>query len=182
MAYTQSIENAAHFLTRPLILALAPVRVAALQIILRTTLQAACSGGPLVLPFAPNRLPPRPVYAAAIGAGVSWADWMSLLAPREFALVITSRAVRAEYAGLHPHRVTIWADFSPSSAPAPVPTIKLSPAARPAPTEEQVPISKLGQRLQATVASARARAQTRTLAQRLLDSTHDADADELGLG
>ncbi len=95
MASTNSIEHAARFLTRPLILAIAPVRVAALQVILRSTLQAACSSAPLVLPFAPNRVPPRPVFAAAIGAGVSWSDWMSLLAPREFALIITpSRRAR----------------------------------------------------------------------------------------
>ncbi|KJA22556.1 hypothetical protein HYPSUDRAFT_40943 [Hypholoma sublateritium FD-334 SS-4] len=169
MAFTDSIEHAARFLTRPLILAIAPVRVAALQVILRSTLQAACSGTPLVLPFAPNRVPPRPVFAAAIGAGVSWADWMSLLAPREFALVITPRAVRAEYAGLRPHTVVVWADLS---APA-------APAAAPAPQPEQVPISKLGQRLHATVASARERAQTRTRAQQLLDATHESDAAEL---
>ncbi|KJA20671.1 hypothetical protein HYPSUDRAFT_783965 [Hypholoma sublateritium FD-334 SS-4] len=177
MAYTESIEHAARFLTRPLILAVAPACVAALQVVLRSTLHAACSSAPLVLPFAPNRLPPRPVYAAAIGAGVSWADWMALYAPREFALVITPRAVRAEYAGLHPHTVLIWADRT--ALPAHGPITKLAPAARPAAVEEQVPISKLGRRLQATVASARARAQTRTLAQRLLDATHDADADEL---
>ncbi|KJA15382.1 hypothetical protein HYPSUDRAFT_149207 [Hypholoma sublateritium FD-334 SS-4] len=168
MAYTASIEYAARFLTRPLILAVAPVHVAALQVVLRSTLHAACSSAPLVLPFTPNRLPPRPVYAAAIGAGVSWADWMALLAPREFALVITPSAVRAEYAGLHPHTVLVWADRTP--APAPAPITKLAPAVRPASVEEQVPISKLGRRLQAT---------TRTLAQQLLDATHDADADEL---
>lgn len=169
MAFTDSIEHAARFLTRPLILAISPVRVAALQVILRSTLQAACSGVPLVLPFAPNRVPPRPVFAAAIGAGVSWADWMSLLAPREFALIITPRTVRAEYAGLRPHSVIVWADLS---TPA-------GPVAAPVPEPEQVPISKLGQRLQATVASARERAQTRTRAQQLLDATHDDDATEL---
>lgn len=43
------------------------------------------------------------------------------------------------------------------------------------PAEVQVPITKL----RATLQSARARVQTRTLAQQLLDATHDADAAEL---
>ncbi len=76
--------------------------------------------------------------------------------------------MRVEYAGLRPHTVVVWADLSPAS-----------PVAAPAPEPEQVPISKLGQRLQATVASARERAQTRTRAQQLLDTTLDADATEL---
>ncbi|KJA23326.1 hypothetical protein HYPSUDRAFT_201356 [Hypholoma sublateritium FD-334 SS-4] len=155
MAYTEPIEHAARFLMRPLILSVAPVRVAALQVVLRSTLHAACSSAPLVLPFAPNRLPPRPVYAAAIGADLSWADWMALLAPREFALVITPRTVRAECAGLHPHIVLIWADRTP--VPAPAPHKKLAPATCAEPLEEQ----------------------TRTRTQRLLDATRDADADEL---
>ncbi|KJA12774.1 hypothetical protein HYPSUDRAFT_210133 [Hypholoma sublateritium FD-334 SS-4] len=154
MAYTKSIEHAARFLTRPLILALAPSSAA--------------------LSTPPAQAPP------AIGAGVSWVDWMALLAPREFALVITPRAVRVEYDGLHPHTVLVWADRTP--APAPAPTTKLAPAARPDPVEDQVPISRLGRRLQATVASAQARAQTPLCAPRALargDSLAVAHARQL---
>ncbi len=61
----QSLENGARFLIRPFIFELSLLHVAALQVILRS-LQA--------LQFAPNRLPPRPVYTTAISVGVSWAD------------------------------------------------------------------------------------------------------------
>ncbi|KIM34868.1 hypothetical protein M413DRAFT_434939 [Hebeloma cylindrosporum] len=114
-------------------------------------------------------------YAACIASGFHWADWIQLLGARDFDLIIEPHVVKVAYAGAIPRVVTIWSEAT--SPPALLSRLNFQ--------EQQVPISKLGQQslmqtsLRATVNSALARAQTRTLAQQLLESDHKEEADEI---
>ncbi|KIM47326.1 hypothetical protein M413DRAFT_440766 [Hebeloma cylindrosporum] len=173
-----SINQAINFLTRPLILTQSPDMVASLQSILRTTLQAVYHDSRLTLSFSAISLPPRPVYAACIASGFHWADWIQLLGARDFDLIIEPHVLKVVYAGAMPRIVTIWRE-------ATAPPVQRALYSRLNFQEPQVPISKLGQQslvqasLRATVNSALARAQTRTLAQQLLESDHKQEADEI---
>lgn len=173
-----SINQAINFLTRPLVLTQTPDMVASLQSILRTTLQAVYRDSRLTLSFSATCLPPRPVYAACIASGFRWADWIHLLGARDFDLIIEPRVVKVASASPIPRIVTIWSE---ATAPPFMQTL----LSRLDFQEPQVPISKLGQQslvqasLRATVNSALSRAQTRTLAQQLLESDHKEEADEL---
>lgn len=173
-----SINQAINFLTCPLVLTQTPDMVASLQSILRTTLQAVYRDSRLTLSFSATCLPPRPVYAACIASGFRWADWIHLLGARDFDLIIEPRAIKVAYADATPRIITVWSE-------ATAPPAKQALLSRLNFQEPQVPISKLGQQslvqasLRATVNSALARVQTRTLAQQLLESDHKEEADEI---
>lgn len=175
LAIPASITAAAAFLVRPLVGNCAPVRLTALHALLRRNLtlafaSAAASSSTnsrisspsatttLTLSFAPNRVPPAPVAAAAHAARVPWAEWMALLARREFELRIAQREVRVAYQGLHPATVCVWAGEG-------TPVVVVSPPAeaRGQGEEEEeravVPISKLA--LRRTVEAALARREMR---------------------
>lgn len=169
------------FLTRPLILTQAPEMVNALKSILRTTLNNCYNparDGRLILSLSTTFLPPRPIFAACIASGLHWAHWMKLLGGRDFDLVVEARSVMVLYLGSKPQPITIWSEQILTPA-------KRALLAHLTEEEPQVPISKLGQQsamqtsLRATVSSAIARAQTRTLAQQLLESEHEKEADEI---
>ena len=176
------IEQTINFLTRPLILSQTPDMITSLQLILRTTLQAALSEhqARLTLSFSITSLPPRPVYAACIACGLPWADWMSLLGSRDFDLVIEAHSVLVTYYGIgRPQTIVVWSRPT-TAAPSHRPVVS-----RLSFDEPQVPISKLGQQslmqasLKATVNSALARAHSRTLAQQLLESDDKQEAEEI---
>ncbi|KDR76017.1 hypothetical protein GALMADRAFT_458564 [Galerina marginata CBS 339.88] len=177
-----SITQAIGFLTRPLILTQSPELVNSLKSVLRTTLHSyfnPARDARLTLSLSTASLPPRPIFAACIAAGLHWAVWMRLLGGRDFTLAIEAHIVSVTYLGPQPQTVVVWSEAT------------LTPAKRAllarlnVGTEPQVPISKLGQQsamqasLRATVNSALARAQTRTLAQQLLESDHKEEADEI---
>lgn len=174
-----SISQAINFLTRPLILSQEPDMIHSLQMILRSTLQAAYSAGRtsrLILSLSRSSLPPRPIYAACIASGLEWQEWIALLGSRDFDLVIEPHSVSASYVGPNSRIVIVWSEaLSPVKRPLP----RLNPQ------DFQVPISKLGQQsfmqasLKATIGSAQTRANTRTLAQQLLESDHKQEADEI---
>ena len=175
-----SISQAINFLTRPLILTQEPDMIHSLQMILRSTLQvvyAAARTPRLVLSLSHSSLPPRPIYAACIASGIQWHDWITVLDSRDFHLVIEPHNVSVTYIGPNPQTVVVWSEL-----PSPFKRPLLS---RPNFQAFQVPISKLGQQslmqasLKATIGSAQARANTRTLAQQLLESDHKEEADEL---
>ncbi|KAF8152580.1 hypothetical protein B0H34DRAFT_121825 [Crassisporium funariophilum] len=176
-----SIVQAIGFLTRPLILTQTPDMISSLQMILRSTLQAVyfpARAPRITLSLSTSSLPPRPVYAACIASGIQWSDWIRSLGARDFDLIIQSHTVSVTYVGLNAQTVIVW------SEPTLTPT-KRSLLARLNFEDPQVPISKLGQQslmqasLRATVSSALARVQTRTLAQQLLESDHKEEADEI---
>ena len=176
-----SISQAINFLTRPLILSQEPDMIHSLRMILRSTLQLAYSADRdprLVLSLSATSLPPRPIYAACIASGVQWQEWIALLGSRDFDLVIEPHSVSVTYVGPNPQTITVWSES------------RVNPLKRPLLSrlnfqDPQVPISKLGQQtlmqasLKATLGSAQARANTRTLAQQLLESDHKQEADEI---
>ncbi|KAF9561408.1 hypothetical protein CPC08DRAFT_707385 [Agrocybe pediades] len=182
-----SISQAINFLTRPLILTQTPKMINCLKSILRSTLGAQfdpAREARLVLSFSASSLPATPILGACIATGIRWAEWMQLLSNRDFDMIIEARSVFVKYLGAKPQVVLIWADAVPSIQ------IQQSILTRPALDLPQVPISKLGQQqsakavqasLRATVDSALARAQTRTLtlAQQLLQCDEQNEADEI---
>ena len=176
-----SISQAINFLTRPLICSQEPDMIHSLQMILRSTLQAVYSAARtsrLVLSLSHSSLPPRPIYAACIASGLQWQEWIALLGSRDFDLVIKPHSVSVTYVGPNPRTFIVW-----SEPPSPV---KRLPLSRLNLQGFQVPISKLGQQSfmqasrKATIGSTQTRgANTRTLAQQLLESDHEQEADEL---
>ncbi|KAF8148416.1 hypothetical protein B0H34DRAFT_863373 [Crassisporium funariophilum] len=177
-----SITQAINFLTRPLILTQSPDMIISLQMILRTTLQAVylpARAPRITLSLSTSSLPPRPIYAACIACGIQWSDWIKSLGARDFNLIIQSHTVSVTYVGPNPQSILVW------SEPILTPANRSLLARLNFKEEAQVPISKLGQQslmqasLRATVSSALARAQTRTLAQQLLESDHKEEADEI---
>ena len=175
-----SISQAINFLTRPLIFSQEPDMIDSLQMILRSTLQAVYSAARtsrLVLALSRLSLPPRPIYAACIASGLQWQEWIALLSSRDFDLVIEPHRVFVTYVGPNPRTVIVWSE---PNAP-----VKRLPLSRLNLQGFQVPISKLGRQsfmqasLKATIGSAQTRANTRTLAQQLLESDDKREADEL---
>ena len=175
-----SISQAINFLTRPLIFNQEPDMIHSLQMILRSTLQAAYSAARtsrLVLPLSRSSLPPRPIYAACIASGLEWQEWIALLGSRDFDLVIEPHSVSFTCVGPNPRIVIVWSE--------PHSPVKRAPLSRLNLRDFQVPISKLGQQsfmqasLKATIGSGQIRANTRTLAQQLLESDHEQEADEI---
>ena len=173
-----SISQAINFLTRPLIFSQEPDMIHSLQMILRSTLQAAYSAARtsrLVLSLSRSSLPPRPIYAACIASGLQWQEWIALLGSRDFDLFIELHRVSVTYVGPNPRIVIVWSE--------PLSPVKRLPLSRL--NLQEVPISKLGQQsfmqssLKATIGSAQTRANTRTLAQQLLECDHKQEADEL---
>ncbi|KDR71907.1 hypothetical protein GALMADRAFT_253691 [Galerina marginata CBS 339.88] len=177
-----SITQAIDFLTRPLILTQSPELVSSLKSILRTTLRAYFNptrDAKLTLFLSTTSLPPRPVFAACIASGLHWATWMRLLGARDFNLVIEAHTVSVTYLGPKPQTVVVWSETTLTAASRGL-LARLNVVEEP-----HVPISKLGQQsimqgaLRVTVNSALERAQTRTLAQQLLESDHKEEADEI---
>jgi hypothetical protein len=172
-----SISQAINFLTRPLIFNQEPDMIHSLQMILRSTLQAAYSAARtsrLALSLSRSSLPPRPIYAACIATGLQWQEWIALLGSRDFDLVIEPHSVSVTYVGPNPRIVIVWSE--------PLSPVKRLPLSRLNFQNFQVPISKLGQQsfMQAsTIGSAQTRANPRTLAQQLLEDDHKQEADEL---
>jgi len=179
--YSANVSQAINFLTLPLVITQTADMVASVQSVLRSTLSAALGtyGGQLTLSFSINSLPPRPILAACIACDFPWDDWMALLGNRDFDLIIEPHDVLATYFDLaRPYTITVWSE--PTHDPATRPLLaRLGPFDLP-----HVPISKLGQRAKRNVPrkatnSARARPQTRTLAQQLLEENHKQEADEI---
>ena len=179
-----SISKAINFLTGPLVPSQEPDMIHSLQMILQSTLQAAYSTARtrLVLSLSHSSLPPRPIYAACIASGLQWHEWISLLGSQDFDLVIQPHIVSVTYFSPNNSRtVVVW-----SQTPSPLKRPQLFSRMNP-PQGFQVPISKLGQQslLQASrkastiLGPIQARADTRTLAQQLLESDHKEEADEL---
>ena len=175
-----SLSQAINFLTRPLILSQEPDMITSLQMILRSTLQAVYSAARtsrLVLSLSRSSLPPRPIYAACIASGLEWHEWIALLGSRDFDLVIEAHNVSVTYVGPNPRTVIVWSE--------PISPVKRPLLSRLNFHNLQVPISKLGQQSfmqasrKATVDSAQTHANTRTLAQQLLESDHKQEADEI---
>ena len=172
-----SISQAIHFLTRPLIFNQEPDMIHSLQMILRSTLQAAYSAARtsrLTLSLSRSSLPPRPIYAACIASGIQWQEWITLLGSGDFDLVIEPHCVSVTYVGSKPRTVILWSE--------PLSPVKRLPLSRFNFQDLHVPISKLGQKSfkqASTIGSAKTRANNRTLAQQLLESDHKQEADEL---
>lgn len=168
-----AVAHAIAFLTRPLIVSYPATTVIRLQVILEanlTTLFASNwvpkeplrGSGRRCLTLSPSCLPPRPIYAACIAAGVQWFDWMSLLGGREFDLLIDPGCVsiRLGKKGTPTYQVVpIWADEVP---------IPSAPKTQAAHVHDEAQI-------QAQI-QAQAAARSKTLAQQLLEE--DAEEDD----
>lgn len=119
-----TISNAIDYLTHPLLFHSSPTTILKLQLLLDTNLTAfyaptwiinnpLSGSGRRCLTLSPTSLPPRPIYAACLAAGVNWFDWFPLLATTQFDFFVDPGCVSVRYGkkGLSPI-VTVWSDES----------------------------------------------------------------------
>ncbi|KAJ8489651.1 hypothetical protein ONZ45_g13506 [Pleurotus djamor] len=123
-----AVAHAVSFLTRPLILAYPATTIIRLQLILEANLIASFSAswvptqplrgsGRRCMTLSPSCMPPRPIYAACLAAGIQWFDWMLLLGANEFDLFVDPGCVSVRFGGNLGQIVSIWSDELPSPAP-----------------------------------------------------------------
>jgi hypothetical protein len=161
-----AIAHATNFLTQPLLLAHPASTLAALQCILQSALTSAfCScAGTLILSISPFMLPPRPILATCIAANFPWSSWLSVLGGDAFELLITSS--RVSVLAHDGKSTTIWEDL-PSLPSLPPQSVSSAAASK------YSLISVLR-------SSVMRRTRQQTLAQELLESSHEAEqADEM---
>ncbi|TFK35410.1 hypothetical protein BDQ12DRAFT_714660 [Crucibulum laeve] len=153
-----SIHHATTFLAYPLHNIFDVNTMSILQAVLASSFHVAFMDSPaLSLTLSPLTLPPRPIHAASIAAGVSWAQWMAALGNGEFELCITPTEVVIRVAGImQDHEITVW------KAQEQV---------------EQVPISKLSRQSASVLAPLQLGIQRRTLAQQLIESDEEGEEE-----
>ncbi|KZW02038.1 hypothetical protein EXIGLDRAFT_511146 [Exidia glandulosa HHB12029] len=115
---TIALSHLITFLTGPLVNAVAPQTIERLRASLEANLvkeyeniwypaepqrgtQARC------LSLSPNRLPPRPLLAAAFAARLPWSQWISVLGGQEFDIFVDPGSVSVRLAGSKTH-VVVW--------------------------------------------------------------------------
>ncbi|KAF8344410.1 serine-rich protein [Amanita rubescens] len=166
----KSLTEVIAFLTRPLVVFYTPSEIAALEVVLKTTLTAAyfASREPhLFLMLSPESQPPRPILAACIAACVRWADWIVVLGGKELDILVEPSRAVIRYGGQDGTIKTIWQE---SSVYRPQLRVQVPPSIHERPS---------GSFLRATVDSAVSRAQGRTKAQELLASNDKEETDEI---
>ncbi|KAH8120568.1 hypothetical protein DFH11DRAFT_1685828 [Phellopilus nigrolimitatus] len=131
-----TVAHAVTYLTRPLATRFPADTLAKLHAALQAHLAAAfvaswvpaephAGAGRRVLSFAPDALPPRPVYRACLAAAVPWAAWAPLLAPAEFDLLVDPGCVavrvpppaHAHAWGAQPERHVVWSEARDARVP-----------------------------------------------------------------
>ncbi len=166
----KSLTEVIAFLTRPLVMFYTPSEIAALEVILKTTLTApyfASREPHLFLMLSPASQPPRPILAACIAACVRWADWIIVLGGKELDILVEPSRAVIRYGGQSGTIKTIWQE---SSVYRPQLRVQVPPSIHERPS---------GSFLRATVDSAVSRAQGRTKAQELLASNDKEETDEI---
>ena len=166
----KSLTEVIAFLTRPLVMFYTPSEIAALEVVLKTTLTAAyfASREPyLFLMLSPASQPPRPILAACIATCVRWADWIIALGGKELDILVEPSRAVIRYGGQGSTIKTIWQE---SSVYRPQLRVQVPPSIHERPS---------GSFLRATVDSAASRAQGRTKAQELLASNDKEETDEI---
>ncbi|KAF8058268.1 hypothetical protein FPV67DRAFT_1676617 [Lyophyllum atratum] len=156
-----TVAHAISYLTRPLIASHSATAIIKLQLILEANLTALYAptwvvkeplrgSGRRCLTFSPDCLPPRPIYAACISAGVQWFEWISALGNKEFDLFVDPGCVSVRFGRKNTPNgrfITVWVDEIASPA-----------AEKPLFEAFQAPKS-----------------QSKTLAQQLLEDDHEDD-------
>jgi BTG family len=117
-----TLSNAISYLMRPLLQSYPTTTLVKLQLVLEANLTAFYAptwvindplrgSGRRCLSFSPNCLPPRPVYAACLAAGVQWFEWIALLGGREFDFFVDPGSVSVRFGkkGVAP-LFTVWSD------------------------------------------------------------------------
>lgn len=125
-----TVAHAISYLTRPLIASHSATAIIKLQLVLEANLTALYAptwemkeplrgSGRRCLTLSPNCLPPRPIYAACIAAGVQWFEWVSALGNREFDLFVDPGCVSVRYSRKNTPNgrfITVWVDEIASPA------------------------------------------------------------------
>ncbi|KAF5377446.1 hypothetical protein D9615_005158 [Tricholomella constricta] len=154
-----TVAHAISYLTRPLIASHSATTIINLQFVLEANLTALYAptwvmkeplrgSGRRCLTLSPDCLPPRPIYAACIAAGVQWFEWISALGNQQFDLFVDPGCVSVRHGRKNNGRfITVWVDEI------------ASPAAE-KPFFEAYEVSK---------------PQSKTLAQQLLEDDHEDD-------
>ena len=168
VAPATAISRAVTFLTQPLLLTYSHSKITALQLILQSTLTTAflstCRGN-LTLSLSPITPPPLAIHVACMAANLPWSNWISLLGSTAFELHISLSCVSIHI----PNRrsTAIWGSLPP------LPSV-LQPT-----VVNSVPASK-SNLITTLRSSLKRRIESPTLAQRLLESSHeDSQADAM---
>ncbi|KAJ6574787.1 hypothetical protein B0H19DRAFT_1021396 [Mycena capillaripes] len=176
-----AVAHAVSFLTRPLLKSYAPATIVKLQLALEANLTAHYAqswdvseplrgSGRRCLTLSPDCLPPRPVYAACIAAGVQYFDWIALLGGREFDFFVDPGCVSMRLDRKGGSLVTIWADEIPS------PTVVKRPTAVFGESRIQASITLQVETRARAYAAEKQQRSTKTVAQQLLED--DSESDE----
>ncbi|KAF8220737.1 hypothetical protein L208DRAFT_1447872 [Tricholoma matsutake] len=151
-----AVCHATTFLTQPLLAIHPELKIASVRLVLHSTLTSAffsSSSNMLNLSLSPNTTPPRAIHAACIAASIPWSDWIFMLGGSTFELhIMPTRVSVCMFDGRTAH---VWEDSC--SAPA----------------SQANPLAALQ-------SSLKRRTRPPTLAQQLLESTHeDKEAEEM---
>ncbi|KAF8735408.1 hypothetical protein AX14_002064 [Amanita brunnescens Koide BX004] len=166
----KSLTEVIAFLTRPLIMFYTTSEIAALKIVLQTTLTAAyfSSREPhLFLMLSPASQPPRPIMVACIAASVRWADWIIVLGAKELDILVEPSRAAIRYGGEDGTIETIWQE---PSVHRPQLRVRVPPSIHERPARAS---------LRATPDAAVSWVQGQTKAQELLACNDKEEADEI---
>ncbi|GLB36420.1 putative BTG family protein [Lyophyllum shimeji] len=157
-----TVAHAISYLTRPLIASHSANAIIKLQLVLEANLTALYAptwvlkeplrgSGRRCLTLSPDCLPPRPIYAACIAAGVQWFEWIAALGNREFDLFVDPGCVSVRYGRKNAPNgkfITVWVDEIASPGIVETPFFEAFEAPKP---------------------------QSKTVAQQLLEDDHEDD-------
>jgi hypothetical protein len=164
-----TLAHAISYLTRPLIRAYPPTTIVKLRLLLEANLTALFA--PTWVPKHPTRgsdhrrltlspkcLPPRAIYSACLATGVQWFDWIALLGGRQFDFFVDPACISVCFGPPGTSTVTVWSD-----------EVSLSPSQFHANEPTRMQSQFLAQ------VEARAKVQSRTLAQQLVEVDKEED-------
>ncbi|KAJ7649039.1 hypothetical protein DFH06DRAFT_557208 [Mycena polygramma] len=150
---SSAITHVVAFLTRPLIPSFTPAAVSSAQVILAASL-ATTQSATFTLNAA--SMPPAPLFAASIGAGIPWAAWLAALGSDDILLFYGPGYVKVRLGGA---AVTdIWSEESQGSI---VPISRVQAQAQMKTVSNPLFQQNTGARLRATLLSARVRSMRR---------------------
>lgn len=106
-----TISHLVTLLTRPLAFVYAAQTVAQLELFLHANLASVVSTHQAISPFtlllSPTHLPPTPIYAACLQAGIEWATWIRALGDKVLYVFITEGCLKLRI-GETGEVVTLW--------------------------------------------------------------------------
>ncbi|KAJ3827344.1 hypothetical protein F5880DRAFT_1503942 [Lentinula raphanica] len=170
------------YLTQPLIKVYPSQAVLQLQFNLHANLASqflsadTSSLSPFTLLLAPSSLPPAPVYAACLQAGLVWSEWIRALGGRAFYVFVMDGHLKVRI-GETGDAVTIWSAETTNSSNSST-IAKLETQRSSSTTNDRDSESPMTLKLQAMLDSVRCRALTKKpSATSTNDSADDSDSD-----